>query len=505
MHNELKTIIEQAWENRALLQAPAVQQAVRQVVELVDKGELRTAEPVDPAKSEWKVNEWVKKAVILYFPIQPMRKMEAGELEWYDKMELKHGYGELGVRVVPQAVARYGAYIAPGAILMPSYVNIGAYVDTGTMVDTWATVGSCAQIGKHVHLSGGVGIGGVLEPVQAAPVIIEDSCFIGSRCIVVEGAHVCREAVLGSNTVITGSTHIIDVTGLGGRPGQLPQAVPGGRIQRHVRADHRPAQGIHRQENLAERRPARLRRIGIDMIHRIEETTSTNDDARDAKYRHGDIVWAERQTAGRGQRGHKWSSAEGLNLTFSLVLEPRFLPAGEQFLLNEAVALALTDTFAQFGIAARIKWTNDIYAGDKKLVGILIEHSYSGQTLARTIVGIGINVNQTEFDPALPNPVSMAMVAGRTFDRGEVLEAFRRHIGIRYAQLELDERETLQRDYREQMYRLGERHTFRYPDGTPTEASIEGVRPTGELLLRHADGTLREYLFKEIEFVIAGK
>ena len=222
------------------------------------------------------------------------------------------------------------------------------------------------------------------------------------------------------------------------------------------------------------------------MIHRIEETTSTNDDARDAKYRHGDIVWAERQTAGRGQRGHKWSSAEGLNLTFSLVLEPRFLPAGEQFLLNEAVALALTDTFAQFGIAARIKWTNDIYAGDKKLVGILIEHSYSGQTLARTIVGIGINVNQTEFDPALPNPVSMAMVAGRTFDRGEVLEA-------------------LQRDYRERMYRLGERHTFRYPDGTPTEASIEGVRPTGELLLRHADGTLREYLFKEIEFVIAGK
>ena len=241
------------------------------------------------------------------------------------------------------------------------------------------------------------------------------------------------------------------------------------------------------------------------MIHRIEETTSTNDDARDAKYRHGDIVWAERQTAGRGQRGHKWSSAEGLNLTFSLVLEPRFLPAGEQFLLNEAVALALSDTFAQFGIAARIKWTNDIYAGDKKLVGILIEHSYSGQTLARTIVGIGINVNQTEFDPALPNPVSMAMVAGRTFDRGEVLEAFRRHIGIRYAQLELDERETLQRDYRERMYRLGERHTFRYPDGTPTEASIEGVRPTGELLLRHADGTLREYLFKEIEFVIAGK
>ena len=164
--------------------------------------------------------------------------------------------------------------------------------------------------------------------------------------------------------------------------------------------------------------------------HFLEETTSTNDEARDAKYRHGDIVWAERQTAGRGQRGHKWSSAEGLNLTFSLVLEPRFLPVGEQFLLSEAVTLALTDTFAAYGIDTRIKWTNDIYAGDKKLVGILIEHSYSGQTLARTIVGIGINVNQTEFDPALPNPVSMAMVAGRTFDRGEVLEAFRRQITV---------------------------------------------------------------------------
>lgn len=212
MYSELQKIIEQAWENRELLKDSVVQQAIREVVELVDKGQLRTAEPVDLEKSLWQVNEWVKKAIILYFPIQPMRKMEAGELEWFDKMDLKHGYDELGVRVVPQAVARYGAYIASGAILMPSYVNIGAYVDTGTMVDTWATVGSCAQIGKHVHLSGGVGIGGVLEPVQAAPVIIEDNCFIGSRSIVVEGAHVCREAVLGSNTVITGSTHIIDVT-----------------------------------------------------------------------------------------------------------------------------------------------------------------------------------------------------------------------------------------------------------------------------------------------------
>ena len=213
MYSELETIIGQAWEDRSLLEKKQMREAIERVVALVDRGELRTAEPVDADAGEWRVNEWVKKAIILYFPIRPMRKMEAGELEWYDKMELKHGYEELGVRAVPHAVARYGAYIAPGAILMPSYVNIGAYVDTGTMVDTWATVGSCAQIGRHVHLSGGVGIGGVLEPVQAAPVIIEDNCFIGSRSIVVEGAHVCREAVLGSNTVITGSTHIIDVTG----------------------------------------------------------------------------------------------------------------------------------------------------------------------------------------------------------------------------------------------------------------------------------------------------
>ncbi len=213
MYEALKRSIEAAWEDRSRLKEPETDAAIREAIRLVDRGELRTAEPVDAEKSGWKVNEWVKKAIILYFPIQPMRKMEAGELEWFDKMELKHGYEELGVRAVPHAVARYGAYIARGAILMPSYVNIGAYVDTGTMVDTWATVGSCAQIGKHVHLSGGVGIGGVLEPVQASPVIIEDHCFIGSRSIVVEGAHVCREAVLGSNTVITGSTHIIDVTG----------------------------------------------------------------------------------------------------------------------------------------------------------------------------------------------------------------------------------------------------------------------------------------------------
>ena len=213
MYDELRTTVERAWDDRTLLQDDTTKAAIREVVELIDKGLLRTAEPVDLARSQWQVNEWVKKAVILYFPIQKMRTMRAGELEWYDKMDIKRDYDRLGVRAVPHAVARYGAYIAPGAILMPSYVNIGAYVGEGTMVDTWATVGSCAQIGRHVHLSGGVGIGGVLEPVQAAPVIIEDNCFIGSRSIVVEGAHVCREAVLGSNTVITGSTHIIDVTG----------------------------------------------------------------------------------------------------------------------------------------------------------------------------------------------------------------------------------------------------------------------------------------------------
>ncbi len=213
MYNELKSIIEQAWDNREMLADEVVKSAIRQVVELVDKGQLRTAEPIDIENSKWQVNEWVKKAILMYFPIQTMRTMHAGELEFYDKMDLKHDYEKLGVRVVPQAVARYGAYIAAGAILMPSYVNIGAYVDSGTMVDTWATVGSCAQIGKNVHLSGGVGIGGVLEPVQASPVIVEDNCFLGSRAIVVEGAHICRESVLGSNTVITGSTHIIDVTG----------------------------------------------------------------------------------------------------------------------------------------------------------------------------------------------------------------------------------------------------------------------------------------------------
>ena len=212
MTNEtLKKTIEEAWENRALLKEAAVADAVRRVVDLLDAGVLRTAEPL--SDGQWQVNEWVKKAVILNFPIQQMEISEAGPMQFHDKLKLKTGYDKLGVRVVPHAVARYGAYLAPGVIMMPSYVNIGAYVDEGTMVDTWATVGSCAQIGKHVHLSGGVGIGGVLEPVQAAPVIVEDHCFVGSRCIVVEGAHICREAVLGAGVVITGSTKIIDVSG----------------------------------------------------------------------------------------------------------------------------------------------------------------------------------------------------------------------------------------------------------------------------------------------------
>ena len=207
---QLRQVIEQAWENKALLTELATQNTIREVIELLDKGKLRVAEPQG---DDWQVNEWVKKAVILYFPIQQMETIEVGPLEFHDKMKLKSGYKELGVRVVPHAVARYGAYLSKGVILMPSYVNIGAYVDEGTMVDTWATVGSCAQIGKHVHLSGGVGIGGVLEPVQAAPVIIEDNAFIGSRCIVVEGVKVKREAVLGANVVLTASTKIIDVTG----------------------------------------------------------------------------------------------------------------------------------------------------------------------------------------------------------------------------------------------------------------------------------------------------
>ena len=206
----MKDIIESAWENRSLLEEAATQEAIRTVIRQLDEGTLRVAEP---SEGGWKVNELVKKAVVLYFPIQKMETLEAGPLEFHDKIPLKTGYQEKGIRVVPHAVSRHGAYISKGVILMPSFVNIGAYVDEGTMVDTWATVGSCAQIGKNVHLSGGVGIGGVLEPLQAAPVIIEDNAFIGSRCIVVEGIRVEKEAVLGANVVLTASTKIIDVTG----------------------------------------------------------------------------------------------------------------------------------------------------------------------------------------------------------------------------------------------------------------------------------------------------
>ncbi|GGH47133.1 2,3,4,5-tetrahydropyridine-2,6-carboxylate N-succinyltransferase [Mangrovimonas yunxiaonensis] len=208
--NTLKLTIEQAWDNRDLLKTPNTINAIREVIALLDSGDLRVAEPT---ANGWQVNEWVKKAVVLYFPIQKMETMEVGIFEYHDKIPLKTGYQDKGIRVVPHAVARHGAYISKGVIMMPSYVNIGAYVDEGTMVDTWATVGSCAQIGKNVHLSGGVGIGGVLEPLQAAPVIIEDNVFVGSRCIVVEGVHVEKEAVLGANVVLTMSTKIIDVTG----------------------------------------------------------------------------------------------------------------------------------------------------------------------------------------------------------------------------------------------------------------------------------------------------
>jgi 2,3,4,5-tetrahydropyridine-2-carboxylate N-succinyltransferase len=207
---QLKELIENAWANRDLLKQVETQSAIREVVDQLDKGKLRVAEPEG---DDWKVNEWVKKAVILYFPIQQMETIEVGPFEFHDKIALKKNYKELGVRVVPHAIARHGSYLSKGVIMMPSYVNIGAYVDEGTMVDTWATVGSCAQIGKNVHLSGGVGIGGVLEPVQAAPVIIEDNAFIGSRCIIVEGIRIGREAVLGANVVLTGSSKIIDVTG----------------------------------------------------------------------------------------------------------------------------------------------------------------------------------------------------------------------------------------------------------------------------------------------------
>jgi 2,3,4,5-tetrahydropyridine-2-carboxylate N-succinyltransferase len=206
---DLKKLIEDVWVDRNLITFKEYTESIETVIQRLDKGELRVAERIG---SRWHVNDWIKKAVILYFPIMEMHEIKVGPFVFHDKMKLKTNYKQLGVRVVPHGIARYGAYLAKGVILMPSYVNIGAYVDEGTMVDTWATVGSCAQIGKHVHLSGGVGIGGVLEPVQGAPVIIEDNCFIGSRAIVVEGVHLEEEVVLGANVVLTASTKIIDVT-----------------------------------------------------------------------------------------------------------------------------------------------------------------------------------------------------------------------------------------------------------------------------------------------------
>lgn len=223
--NEYEILINRAWENRNLLKEKEYSKAIEEVLELLDKGKIRVAAPIN---DQWVVNDWVKKAVIMYFLVRKMTVSEAGIFQYHDKIPLKRNYAKQGIRVVPHAVSRYGSYIAPNVVLMPSYVNIGAYVDTGTMVDTWATVGSCAQIGKNVHLSGGVGIGGVLEPVQASPVIIEDDCFIGSRSIVVEGIRIGKEAVLGANVVITQSTKIIDVSG--SEPIQLKGFVPDGSV-----------------------------------------------------------------------------------------------------------------------------------------------------------------------------------------------------------------------------------------------------------------------------------
>lgn len=237
-------------------------------------------------------------------------------------------------------------------------------------------------------------------------------------------------------------------------------------------------------------------------ITRFEQITSTNDEARNRHYSHGDIITAEYQTAGRGQRGNRWSSVEGKNLMLSLVLEPTFLHASRQFLLSEAVALGLVDTLAEFGIGARIKWTNDIYVGDSKICGVLIEHDLCGAHLARTIVGIGLNVNQVEFDPALPNPTSMSRLAGREFDREEVLQTLARKIMARYNELAEGASEQLQSDYHALIYRRDEAHTYRLPDGTPFEGTIRRVEADGTLIVEHSDGSEQGYLFKQIEFVI---
>jgi 2,3,4,5-tetrahydropyridine-2,6-dicarboxylate N-succinyltransferase len=238
MYENTRKLIIEAWEDRERVKEPDVAEAIRETIKALDEGRIRVAEPTG---DKWVTNEWVKMAVVLYFLIQEMKVTEVGPLEFHDKIPLKKNYDKLGVRVVPHAISRYGSYLGPGVILMPSYINIGAYVGSGTMVDTWATVGSCAQIGKNVHLSGGVGIGGVLEPLQASPVIVEDNCFVGSRSVLVEGIHVGKEAVIGAGVVITGSTRIIDVSGKEAKeyqgyipersvviPGSFPKKFPAG-------------------------------------------------------------------------------------------------------------------------------------------------------------------------------------------------------------------------------------------------------------------------------------
>ena len=241
------------------------------------------------------------------------------------------------------------------------------------------------------------------------------------------------------------------------------------------------------------------------MIYHIEHTTSTNDEVRDPKYGHLDAVWAEHQSAGRGQRGHSWHSNEGENITFSVVLTPTFLPIQEQFLLSEIVALSLVHTLREFGIECRIKWTNDIYAGDNKIVGILIEHALAGDTLARTIAGIGLNVNQLEFPADLPNPTSMACERGQQFDREEVIKRIIINLDALYRRLEQGEKEAIESEYIATMYHLGQAHTYALPGGEHFEATIRGVRHSGELRLEHGDGIIREYAFKEVEFVLPHK
>ena len=238
------------------------------------------------------------------------------------------------------------------------------------------------------------------------------------------------------------------------------------------------------------------------MIHYFEQLTSSNDEATLPHYREGDIIWAERQTAGRGQRGHTWQSNEGENLTFTALLEPTFLPPSEQFSLLQVVALAMADMLSEYGIEAKIKWTNDIYVGDSKLVGILMEHKLQGVAIGRTIAGIGLNVNQTEFDPELPNPTSMRLIAGREFDRKEVLERIALHLKNRYEMLRRGEIKQLHLDYHQRLYRLGEEHTYALPDGTRFRGVIEGVEPQGALKITTPQGEAYKFLFKEVEFVL---